>query len=208
MPLKQSVECPQGARLPSPTQLKHTQIFLHGTAAIVAVHADGKQDNHPFDQRGIQAGHVKDAQTVIDHSDEHCPQQGPDEDAWGLEPVFSTDEVKYDAAIASGKYAVLPMIGFGDITAALDRVDLLHVDIQGGERSLVAECIDAFSDNVAFAVISTHSRQIEGELFAHFLEAGWLLEIERPALLDLRDSTRGPYVTVDGVQGWRNPRLF
>jgi hypothetical protein len=37
------------------------------------------------------------------------------------------------------------------------------------------------------------------------LKAGWLLEIERPALLKLNET--GPAIWVDGVEGWRNPRL-
>jgi len=37
------------------------------------------------------------------------------------------------------------------------------------------------------------------------LGAKWKLEIERPAIISLLGD--GPLVTVDGVQGWRNPRL-
>lgn len=133
------------------------------------------------------------------------PQQQPGEDHWGLEPVFSTEEQKYRAALKTGKYAELPMIGFRELTADVARVDLLHVDIQGGERLLVESCIDIFSEKVGFIVIGTHSREIEGALFETFLKAGWLLEIERPAILALNDT--GPVVTVDGVQGWRNPKL-
>ena len=55
-------------------------------------------------------------------------------------------------------------------------------------------------------LIGTHSREIEGRLFEYLLGAGWLLEMERPALLTLHAGA--PIVTVDGVQGWRNPRLL
>jgi hypothetical protein len=37
------------------------------------------------------------------------------------------------------------------------------------------------------------------------LAAGWKLEIERPAVLHLNGPT--PFTYIDGVQGWRNPRL-
>ena len=55
-------------------------------------------------------------------------------------------------------------------------------------------------------VIGTHSRQIEGRLFDALLGAGWRLEIERPAMINLESGT--PVVRVDGVQGWRNPYLL
>lgn len=133
------------------------------------------------------------------------PQQNPGDDHWGLEPVFSSEAKKYRAALETGKYVELPMIGFRDLTADVARVDLLHVDIQGGERPLVESCINMFSEKVAYIVIGSHSREIEGALFETFLKAGWLLEIERPALLTLHET--GPAVWVDGVEGWRNPRL-
>lgn len=133
------------------------------------------------------------------------PQQKPGDDQWGLEPVFSNEAQKYRAALETGKYVELPMIAFRDLTTNVARVDLLHVDIQGGERLLVESCIEVFSEKVAFIVIGTHSREIEGALFEAFLKAGWLLEIERPAILAL--SEKGPVVTVDGVQGWRNSGL-
>ncbi|UPG71986.1 hypothetical protein MVG78_15840 [Roseomonas gilardii subsp. gilardii] len=59
---------------------------------------------------------------------------------------------------------------------------------------------------MAYLVLGTHSRQIEGEIFGMKLAAGgWMLEMERPAILHLHE--RGPHVTVDGVQGWRNLSL-
>jgi hypothetical protein len=85
------------------------------------------------------------------------------------------------------------------------KIDLLHVDIQGGEARLITQSIAFLSDRVAYLLIGTHSRQIEGILFDCLLKAGWVLEIERPALLNLE---REPSVTVDGVQAWRNPRLL
>ncbi|MFC6477505.1 hypothetical protein ACFQDN_14635 [Pseudomonas asuensis] len=43
------------------------------------------------------------------------------------------------------------------------------------------------------------------EAFDHFIQNGWVLEIERPAVLQVGEK---PNVLVDGVQGWRNPRLI
>ena len=81
----------------------------------------------------------------------------------------------------------------------------MHVDIQGGEEQLIPACMPFLLDRVAYMLIGTHSRQIEGILFDCLLKAGWKLEIERPALLNLDTK---PVVTVDGVQGWRNLKLL
>ncbi|UOM33967.1 FkbM family methyltransferase [Acuticoccus sp. I52.16.1] len=131
------------------------------------------------------------------------PQQQAGEDTWGLAPVFSTDPDAYAAAIETGRYTELPMIAFDALAAEHGRFDLVHIDIQGGERDLVAAGIEALTRTAAYVVIGTHSREIEGAVMETFAAAGWTLEVERPAILSV--PTRE--VTVDGVQGWRNPRL-
>ena len=83
---------------------------------------------------------------------------------------------------------------------------MLHIDIQGGEADLIAGSIAMIQEKVAYMLVGTHSRQIEGQIFDTMLDAGWILEIERPAILSL--GAQQPIVTVDGVQGWRNPRLL
>ena len=77
-------------------------------------------------------------------------------------------------------------------------VDLLHIDIAACPRPL-KQCVSSI-------VVGTHSRQIEGRIFDSLLAEGWILEIERPAILNVETSV--PFVTVDGVQGWRNPTLI
>ena len=134
------------------------------------------------------------------------PRQDQAGDSWGLEPVFGATPEQLAAAEASGAFQVLPMISLRDITGPHERIDLLHIDIQGGEADLVEACLDVMSEKVAFVVIGTHSREIEGRLFDILLRAGWALDMERPAILTLEHGA--PMVTVDGLQGWRNPRLL
>ncbi len=98
------------------------------------------------------------------------------------------------------------MIPLADLAAEHPRIDLLHIDIQGGEADLVEGCLGTLGDKIAYLVIGTHSRPIEGRLFDALLRTGWRLEIERPAILSVVGGT--PSVTVDGVQGWRNPALL
>ncbi len=125
---------------------------------------------------------------------------------WGLEPVFNATEEQRRLALQSGSHDELAMIPLGDVMAPHCRIDLLHIDIQGGEADLVDACLPLLSEKVAYMLIGTHSRQIEGRLFGALLSAGWLLEMERPAILQITEGI--PQVTVDGVQGWRNGKLL
>lgn len=58
----------------------------------------------------------------------------------------------------------LPQIPLRELATRLDRIDLLHIDIQGGELDLVAQSLETISRSVAYMLIGTHSRTIEGEL--------------------------------------------
>jgi hypothetical protein len=125
---------------------------------------------------------------------------------WGLEPVFNATDEQRRLALQSGSHTELSMIPLEDVMAPHSRIDLLHIDIQGGEADLVVACLPLLCSKVAYMLIGTHSRQIEGRLFDALLGAGWLLEMERPAILSVAEGV--PQVTVDGVQGWRNSTLL
>ena len=133
------------------------------------------------------------------------PRQQQSGMEWGLEPIFDATEQQRRHAVQSGSHNKLPMIALDDIVAAYHRIDLLHIDIQGGEADLVTGCLPVINGKVGYLVVGTHSRQIEGRLMDTLLETGWRMEIERPAIVSLSGTV--PRVTVDGVQGWRNPRV-
>lgn len=123
---------------------------------------------------------------------------------WGLKPIFGADAAEQERLMATGRYEALPMLPLAEVIGGRT-LDLLHIDIQGGEADLVSDCLPVLDAHVAYLVIGTHSRPIEGRLFADLLKAGWLLEIERPAIVTL--TSEGPVTYVDGIQGWRNLRL-
>ena len=100
------------------------------------------------------------------------------------------------AATLSGRYDELPMISLDELTASHNRIDLLHIDIQGGEADFIAGTLPALYKKVAYLVVGTHSRQIEGRVMNTLLDAGWKLEIERPAIFALDDGR--PRILVDG----------
>lgn len=127
-------------------------------------------------------------------------------DNWGLAPVFGVSEQQQNDAVSSGQYEALPMVALDSIEVPGNRIDLLHLDIQGGEADLVRSAIETLNARVAYMVIGTHSRQIEGELFDILLSEGWQLEIDRPAIYHINHNP--PLISVDGVHGWRNPKLL
>lgn len=134
------------------------------------------------------------------------PKQDRPGVAWGLEPVFGASAEQVHRATAGGSFDVLPMIPLAELFSDVSRVDLLHVDIQGGEGDLLDGTRAVLDEKVAYIVVGTHSRQLEGRIMTTMLQAGWILEMERPAVLAL--NARGePRIEVDGVQGWCNPRL-
>ena len=134
------------------------------------------------------------------------PKQDRTGSNWGLEPVFTDDSAVREKLSQSGDYEEIEIVPLPRILESTDRVDLLHMDIQGGEDELVRSTIDVLSDKVAYCFVGTHSRQIEGRMLDAFYAAGWKLEIERPAVIDLPDGAA--YTRIDGVQAWRNPRLL
>jgi hypothetical protein len=134
------------------------------------------------------------------------PKQASPGVEWGGMPVFRATPEEQAKAMASGAYEELPMVALSDIVARHPKIDLLHVDIQGGEADLVDETLPLLGKNVAYMVIGTHSKQIEGRLYESLLRARWIVEMDRPAVINVTGLL--PYVAVDGVQGWRNPKLL
>jgi hypothetical protein len=133
------------------------------------------------------------------------PRQDVSGEEWGLEPVFDATTDERARALESGRFVELPRIPLADVIGGESKLDLLHLDIQGGEADLVESCRSVLDQRVSYLVIGTHSREIEGRLFAGLLGSCWRLEIERPAILALTED--GWSTTVDGVQGWRNVEL-
>lgn len=75
------------------------------------------------------------------------PRQKTSGMEWGLEPIFNATGEERGRALREGSHDELPMIPLDEVIG--DRLDLLHVDIQGGEADLVDGCIDTLSRRVA-----------------------------------------------------------
>lgn len=124
--------------------------------------------------------------------------------SWGLSPLLVGAKDKPPSDL--DRYHRLPAVSIATAIGARDRIDLMHVDIQGGEAEVIPRSQPILDKKVAYMVIGTHSREIDGMLVGHLTRAGWVLEMERPTIFSLRPG--GPLTEIDGVQGWRNPRLL
>ena len=125
---------------------------------------------------------------------------------WGLEPIFSASQQQQEEAVHSGKYTALPMLSLQDVIGTHNTIDLLHLDIQGGERNLIENSLTTLSEKVAYMFVATHSRRNEKSIKSVLRNQHWKLEIERPAIYKMRIT--GPRLKIDGVQGWRNTQLL
>lgn len=134
------------------------------------------------------------------------PRHGVPGSDWGLEPVLGATEEQQAQAAESGSHDILPMVSLADAIGDRKRIDLLHIDIQGGEADFVEQCLPLIQEKVAYLVIGTHSKLIEQRLFDMLTAANWRLEMERPAFYKIEDAR--PRLWADGLQGWRNPALM
>ncbi|TGQ32722.1 FkbM family methyltransferase [Mesorhizobium sp. M00.F.Ca.ET.216.01.1.1] len=124
--------------------------------------------------------------------------------SWGSEPILKATAKQMKEASASGQYQRLDAFPLSEIVKG-EPVDLLHIDIQGGEADYIEASLADLAKFVRYIVIGTHSRQIEGRILAALLREDWTLEMERPAIFKMESGH--PQIAVDGVQGWRNPSL-
>ncbi|WP_333834392.1 class I SAM-dependent methyltransferase [Rubrimonas sp.] len=125
---------------------------------------------------------------------------------YGQEPRFFPDAAAAEAALATGAFRQTPVVTLSALLGEHGPVDLVHIDIQGGETDLVAGSLDALGRLCRYLVIGTHSRTIDGDLLRLLGGAGWTLEFEKPATIAI-DPAGGTATLLDGTQGWRNSRL-
>ncbi|WP_068082679.1 FkbM family methyltransferase [Polycladidibacter stylochi] len=108
---------------------------------------------------------------------------------------------------ASGAKAIeVTAHSINDLLAKWGELDLIDMDVQGEEASIIEAGIEQLSENVKRLHIGTHYAEGEARIRAALQEAGWVC---------LRDYVAGqkqptPYGEIDfsdGVQSWINPRF-
>ena len=124
---------------------------------------------------------------------------------WSSAPILNATREQIREAANTGRYHAMEMFSLSEIATGKP-VDLLHIDIQGGEADFIDATLDELNVLVRYLVVGTHSRQIEGRIIQALSDAGWAIEMERAAIFSIDDGELR--IVVDGVQGWRNPALF
>lgn len=102
-----------------------------------------------------------------------------------------------------GEFIAVPVVTIEGAADGCGTVDLLHIDIQGGEVDLISGSLEYIRRMVSYMVIGTHARHIDGDLMRMLSEDGWVLEFEKPTTITI-DSKGNVMNIMDGTQGWRN----
>jgi FkbM family methyltransferase len=109
--------------------------------------------------------------------------------------------------LKSGWKAIeVPAVTLASLLQKLDRVDLIDIDIQGAELTVIRSAIDEIDRKVCRLHIGTHAHDLEQGLKETLGSHGWLCHVDYPC----QSTTETAFGTVrfgDGVQSWTNPRL-
>jgi hypothetical protein len=89
-------------------------------------------------------------------------------------------------------------------------VDLVHMDIQGGEETVIPDSIGLLNTRVQRLMVATHSREIEAILLNVLHRNGWMLMAEEPVVFTYRQDLKSytGMTTKDGAQYWVNSRVL
>jgi FkbM family methyltransferase len=130
--------------------------------------------------------------------------------------IVSEAQLRSEAFMAmlehNGLEAVrVPCVDLLEVTRGIERVDYMHMDIQGSEAEFLLAHPDRLDECVALVNIGTHSELIERQLRRHFISRGWLCRYDIPMngriLARYEGQEAVEHVFGDGVQVWENPRL-
>lgn len=93
-------------------------------------------------------------------------------------------------------------ISLNTVLADIDRLDVLHMDVQGVELEVLQSAVNAVSRKVRTLIVATHSKEIESGLRQLF--AGWESVCDF-TLQDVNLTEYGEITFGVGLQIWLNP---
>jgi FkbM family methyltransferase len=133
---------------------------------------------------------------------------------WGSRPArmeasgANEGDASYLGALLN-EYIEIDVVPMTDLLEQERRWDLVHVDVQGWEALVCEDAIEQLNSRVAYVVLGTHSRKLDGDLIDLFHRAGWILENEKPSRFTYIPGAKvlESMNAADGTQVWRNPRL-
>jgi FkbM family methyltransferase len=110
------------------------------------------------------------------------------------------------ADAADGPTMWVPCVSLPELLAPYPRVDLVDIDVQGLELSVIESAVHDLDERVRRLHVGTHSPGVERRLRVLLARHGWTIVHDYPS--HARSMT--PYGEIDfddGVQTWINPRL-
>ncbi len=99
---------------------------------------------------------------------------------------------------------------FTTLASEFPLIDLVHMDLQGYELTLLENCLETFKQRVKFLLIGTHTRKIEGLLTEFLYNNGFQLLRENPCRVVWPQQAPASFIDItyrDGTQIWRNTRF-
>ncbi|MBT3532228.1 MAG: hypothetical protein HN478_00010 [Rhodospirillaceae bacterium] len=103
-------------------------------------------------------------------------------------------------------YAYVSAMPLNDILGPLTHVDLMDIDIQGAEDSVIEPAIEMLNARVKRLHIGTHGADIHAGLWDLFFENEWACEFDYPPFQE-NETPWGSFKTVDGILHLSNMRL-
>ena len=118
---------------------------------------------------------------------------------------------KFDYRGVRVEYDEVPATTIRDLCEGRQRIDFVHLDLQGAEESLFQDSrfLDTITKRVSAMMLATQSRFIEGLALRALPQRGWRLERERPTTYSPNPRTHdiNGWTTRDGAQFWLNDRF-
>jgi hypothetical protein len=103
-------------------------------------------------------------------------------------------------------YKFVSSLPLADILAPLPHVDLIDMDIQGAEDTVIPPAMEMLDRRVKRIHIGTHRADIHSGLWDLFFEHEWACEFDY-APFGTHDTAWGQFETMDGILHFSNTRL-
>jgi FkbM family methyltransferase len=106
--------------------------------------------------------------------------------------------------------SVVQCVDLAEVLRGVDRVDYMHMDIQGAEADFLLAHPNLLDERVAMVNVGTHSAVIERKLRKHFSSRDWLPRYDIPmneSIVAVVGEQAHAIQFGDGVMVWENPRL-
>lgn len=154
---------------------------------------------------GVAASDYRLFQSAIsDRAREVCFTEGHAQDWYGQAVIPSSDHGFGDWPAA--QVVTLQAIDARDVFEGLDRVDAVHIDIQGEEERVVPALMAVLGATTRRVHIGTHSAAVHDMVGNLFLQDGWRPRRVIPFQTEA-ETEFGPIRVNDGLQSWSNPRV-